>query len=110
MSPNAGAQPIEAHRMPAAVTDHPVIVSITSLPSRLARIRPCLESLLGGSRVPDKILLALSPFSAREHAPYVLPDFLKDDEFLYPLKVGLNTMSSAGKSSRSSQPIAIGDR
>jgi hypothetical protein len=81
MSPNAGAQPIEAHRMPAAVTDHPVIVSITSLPSRLARIRPCLESLLGGSRVPDKILLALSPFSAREHAPYVLPDFLKDDDF-----------------------------
>ena len=98
MSPNAGAQPIEAHRMPAAVTDHPVIVSITSLPSRLARICPCLELLLGGSRVPDKILLALSPFSAREHAPYVLPDFLKDDEV------------SAGKSSRSSQPIAIGDR
>ena len=67
--------------MPAAMTDNPVIVSITSLPSRLARIRPCLESLLGGSRVPDKILLALPPFSAREHAPYVLPDFLKDDEF-----------------------------
>lgn len=59
----------------------PVIVSITSLPSRISRIRPCLESLLSGTLVPDKILLPLPKWSDRERAPYVLPDFLKDNDF-----------------------------
>lgn len=59
----------------------PVVVSVTSLPSRIARIRPCLESLLSGSLVPDKILLPLPTWSDRERASYALPDFLKDNDF-----------------------------
>lgn len=59
----------------------PLIVSISSLPSRIGLIRPCLESLLAGSLVPDKILLTLPLFSIREQSAYVLPDFLEDPGF-----------------------------
>lgn len=64
------------------MANYPVVVSITSLPSRIGRIRPCLESLLSGSIVPDKILLPLPSFSEREQLAYVLPDFLEGGDFL----------------------------
>ena len=57
----------------------PTFVSMTTLPSRIDRIRPTIESLLGGSHVPDKVLIALPSFSQREQRDYVVPAFL--DEF-----------------------------
>ncbi len=57
----------------------PTFVSMTTLPSRIDRIRPTIESLLGGSHVPEKVLIAIPPFSQREQRDYVLPAFL--DEF-----------------------------
>ena len=54
-------------------------VSMTTLSSRIDRIRPTIESLLGGSHVPDKVLIALPSFSQREQRDYVVPAFL--DEF-----------------------------
>ena len=54
----------------------PTFVSITTLPSRIDRIRPTIESLLGGSHVPDRVLIAIPPFSQREQRDYVVPAFL----------------------------------
>ncbi|HEV2695716.1 MAG TPA: hypothetical protein VG347_22705 [Verrucomicrobiae bacterium] len=57
----------------------PVIISITTLPSRIGRLRPCLDSLLAGDVVPDKILLPLPALSQREQCAYEIPAFLKDN-------------------------------
>lgn len=59
----------------------PLIVSITSLPSRVGRIRPCLESLLAGTLLPDRIMVILPEFAVREQAAYELPEFLDDPSF-----------------------------
>jgi len=56
----------------------PVIVSITTLPSRIGLIQPCLDSLFAGDVVPDKILLPLPKFSKRENCAYNIPTFLKE--------------------------------
>lgn len=59
----------------------PVIVSIATLPSRIANMRPTLESLLEGELVPDRILVIVTEYSAREKSAYVIPDFLRDEQF-----------------------------
>jgi hypothetical protein len=56
----------------------PTFVSMTTLPSRIDRIRPTIESVLHGSHVPDKVLIAIPPFSQREQRVYVLPAFLEE--------------------------------
>ena len=57
----------------------PVVVSISTLPSRIGKLRPCLDSLLlGGDVKPDKILLPLPKFSKRENCTYEIPAFLKN--------------------------------
>jgi hypothetical protein len=63
------------------MADYPIVISITSLPSRIGRIRPCLESLLSGSVRPDKILIPLPAYSVRQGCTYSLPDFLRSDDF-----------------------------
>ena len=63
------------------MTDHPVVVSITTIPSRIAHIRPTLESLLAGELVPSRILLVHPEFSIRENVKYEIPDFLVDPAF-----------------------------
>lgn len=60
---------------------HPLIVSITTLPSRIAAMRPSLESLLSGRQRPDKLLIPLPPVSLRENSGYSLPDFLRSSDF-----------------------------
>ena len=57
----------------------PVIMAITTLPSRIDKIRPCLDSLLAGEVVADKILIPLPRFSKREDCAYEIPGFLRDD-------------------------------
>jgi hypothetical protein len=56
----------------------PVFVSLTTLPSRIEHIRPSIESLLAGFRVPDRILIALPSVAFRERSTYVVPSFLAD--------------------------------
>jgi hypothetical protein len=60
----------------------PVVVSITTLPSRIAMMRPCLESLLQGVVRPDRIILPLPAMSIREQTGYTIPAFLRDPSFL----------------------------
>lgn len=55
-----------------------VVVGITTLPSRIAAMRPCLESLLNGERRPDRIVLTLPDHLLREPDGYDLPGFLTD--------------------------------
>jgi len=59
----------------------PVVVSIATLPSRIANLRPALDSLLNGELVPDRILVLRSDYSEREKSGYVIPDFLTDEEY-----------------------------
>jgi hypothetical protein len=63
------------------MTRQPIIVSMTTLPSRIASMRPTLESLLAGELVPDRLLVAIPPTSIRENCAYSIPDFLKDRDF-----------------------------
>ena len=51
---------------------------MTTLPSRIDRIRPTIESFLSGSHVPDKVLIAIPSFSQREQREYVVPGFLNE--------------------------------
>ncbi|QDZ06540.1 hypothetical protein FPZ24_02850 [Sphingomonas panacisoli] len=56
-------------------------MGITTLPSRIGLIRPCLESLLGGDRRPDRIVLTLPDALLREAEGYRVPDFLTDRDW-----------------------------
>lgn len=66
-----------AHRMsettPAAL---PLVVGVTTLPSRIHGMRPMLDSLLAQTHRPDKVLLGLPRLSRREGLPYDKPDWL----------------------------------
>jgi len=57
------------------------VIGITTLPSRIAKLRPCLDSLLAGDVVPDKIFLSVPKISQRENCPYEIPAFLKDPAY-----------------------------
>ena len=53
-----------------------VIVSLSTLPDRIGRLQPTLESLLTQSRLPDEIVLAIPKFSIRQRREYELPEYL----------------------------------
>jgi hypothetical protein len=55
----------------------PVVVAMTTLPSRIGLMEPTLRSLRAQTRVPDQVLLALPERSRREGVGYRLPDFLR---------------------------------
>ena len=56
----------------------PVVVSIATIPSRIAYIKPTLDSLLSGNLPPDLILVNAPEFCKLENSAYVIPDFLAD--------------------------------
>lgn len=55
-----------------------VIVSLSTLPGRIANLRPTLHCLLGQTRPPDEIVLALPDFSVREKAGYAIPPWMAE--------------------------------
>jgi hypothetical protein len=55
-----------------------LVVGMTSLPTRVAQIRPALESLLKGDRPPDAIILSLPRVALRGQGPWDVPGFLTD--------------------------------
>ena len=65
----------------------PVLVGITTIPSRISFMRPCLESLLGGLLVPDRIFVSVPEFSIRENTAYAIPDFFHDQRFSEKVEV-----------------------
>ncbi|MEM9470424.1 MAG: glycosyltransferase [Pseudomonadota bacterium] len=44
----------------APVSEHKVVVSLTSFPDRFARLHNCMKSLLGQTRKPDRLVLYLT--------------------------------------------------
>ena len=60
----------------AKIMPIPVVVSLTTLPSRIGKMQPCLDSLLAGEARPDKIFLSLPKISKRENCAYERPAFL----------------------------------
>ena len=53
-----------------------IIVSLSTLPDRIARLRPTLRCLLNQTRPPDEIVLSIPPFSLRQQKAYVIPPAL----------------------------------
>jgi hypothetical protein len=63
----------------AGRADHAdVIVSLTTIPSRIGMIADTLKSLLTQTRPPKEIRLNLPAFSRRENRPYEVPGWLGD--------------------------------
>lgn len=54
-----------------------VIISLTTIPSRLPHIAPTLKSLMRQTRAPASINLNLPHMSIREKVPYAVPAFLQ---------------------------------
>jgi hypothetical protein len=55
----------------------PVFVGLTTLPSRIGRLKPTIDSLLRQTLPPDRIFLSIPGQSVREGRPYDLPDWLR---------------------------------
>ncbi len=53
-----------------------IIVSLSTLPDRIAKLESTLRSLLRQTRSPDEIVLAVPLFSSRQHKAYVIPKAL----------------------------------
>src|ERR1019366_7835068 len=50
-------------------------------------MQPCLESLLNGSVVPEKIFVSLPEVSIRENTGYTIPDFFDDAAFSKKIEI-----------------------
>lgn len=62
--------------------DHaPVIVSITTIPSRIGKMRPVLQSLLDGELRPDAIYVNVPEYCVRQKSSYDVPAFFDDADF-----------------------------
>ena len=53
-----------------------IIVSLSTVPDRIGRLQPTLNSLLNQTRPPDEIVLALPKFSIRQQREYEIPRYL----------------------------------
>ena len=58
------------------MTRPPVFVGVTTLPSRIGRLRPTIDSLLAQTLRPDRIFVSVPLRSVREGRGYVLPEWL----------------------------------
>jgi hypothetical protein len=63
----AGKQPSSNRRL---------IVALSTLPDRIGRLQPMLDSLSRQTRPPDEIVLAIPRFSIRQQRPYIVPAYL----------------------------------
>lgn len=57
-----------------------VVVSLTTIPSRIHNIFPCINSVLMQTRPPDRIYITIPRISKRENQKYNIPDLLKKDK------------------------------
>jgi hypothetical protein len=54
-----------------------LVITLTTLPSRIDRIEPTIKSLLNQTRAAREIRLNVPRTSRRENTPYVVPDWLR---------------------------------
>jgi Glycosyl transferase family 2 len=55
-----------------------VIVTLTTIPSRIALMEPTIKSLLRQTRAPKQIIINVPDYSIREKTGYVIPAFLQN--------------------------------
>lgn len=55
-----------------------VIVSLSTLPDRIANLGPTLQCLIRQTRPPDEIVIAIPPASVRQQTAYSIPTFLRE--------------------------------
>lgn len=56
----------------------PVVVTLSTLPGRIGKILPALNSLLDQTMLPDRIILNIPAFSTREKRCYDVPESLSN--------------------------------
>ena len=59
-----------------ARSDKRLIVSLSTMPDRIGRLQPTIDSLLNQTRPPDEIVLAVPKFSIRQKREYEIPAYL----------------------------------
>jgi hypothetical protein len=59
-----------------SIPDRRIIVSLSTMPDRIGRLQPALDSLLKQTRPPDEIVLAVPRFSIRQKRGYQIPNYL----------------------------------
>lgn len=64
-----------------------IIISLSTIPSRIELIDPTLNSLLDQTVRPEKIYLNVPKFSIRENRAYVIPDRLKNHPIIEVVEV-----------------------
>ncbi len=64
-------------KIPRANTKQKVVVTLTTIPDRIGKIKVTLSSLLDQTYSPDVIYLAIPKISRITNEPYVIPDWLK---------------------------------
>ena len=57
-------------------------MTLTTIPSRISRIRPVIESLEAQTRPPARIYVCICEWCLRENAGYEVPDWLGRDELV----------------------------
>ncbi len=55
-----------------------VIVTLSTIPSRIALIEPTIKSLLRQTRAPKQIVINVPDYSIREKSGYIIPPFLQN--------------------------------
>lgn len=59
--------------------DPEVIVSLTTSPKRIDKIKPLIDIIMNQTLVPDKIVLNLPYVFKRDNSKYSIPDFIKNN-------------------------------
>jgi hypothetical protein len=93
------------------------VVSLTTTPSRIERIRPVLNSLLDQRSPADAIVLAVPWFSRREQVEYQVPAWLESSDAITVLRCDdwgpatklLATIEHEGRKGRHATPILAVD-
>jgi hypothetical protein len=55
-------------------------VTLATIPSRISKIGPVIDSIKAQTRRPDRIYVCICSFCLWERAPYDVPDWLRQDE------------------------------
>ena len=66
--------------VPAAHHHSRLVVTLATIPSRIAHIGPVIASIKAQKRRPDQIYLCISEICLRDQSPYEIPDWLQQDE------------------------------
>jgi hypothetical protein len=57
-----------------------LVVTLATIPSRIAKIGPVIESLKAQTRRPERIYVCIAKHCLWEQSPYAVPDWLRGDE------------------------------